>query len=235
MPNSERTTEIQIDLNQADSEQLMLIDGIDSERARLIIAYREENGPFISWDDFEVVPGIGPVLCRKVRQVAIIGGDDLDLDESPEDRELEELIAIAELDREAAAAYDLAAYGLPSEEVRDQLTAFRDDHLRHVVDIGALLRTRGVDLPDETGRAEASAMADLAAAAVEMGTKATLLAMIGNERLTNGTYESALLAITDPDARALLERNFADDKRHLAWLQENRDRAFDIQPQASTS
>ncbi len=231
MAHARETEGKRIDVNRADPDELALIEGIDDERAQLIVEYREAHGAFQSWDEFEGVPGIGRVLREKAESAAVIGNGEPDPDESPEEREVDELIAIAELDREAAAAYEVAAAGLPSAEARDQLMRFRGDHLRHVVSIGVLLHARGVTLPEEPGRAETSAMADLAAAAVEMGTKAVLLAMIGNERLTNGTYESALMVVADPDARAVLERNFADEQRHLRWLQENRDRVFEISVQ----
>ncbi len=235
MANARGSQGDRIDVNRADPDELTVIEGIDVERAQLIVEYRDAHGAFESWDDFENVPGIGPVLREKAERAASIGAGGLDPGESPEEREVDELIAIAELDREAAAAYEVAAAGVPSQEARDRLMQFRGDHLRHVVGIGVLLHARGVSLPEEPGRAETSAMADLAAAAVEMGTKAALLAMIGNERLTNGTYEAALLVVTDEDARAVLRRNLADEQRHLKWLQDNRDRGFEItlQPDAA--
>lgn len=224
-----------IDVNRADPDELALIEGIDEERAQLIVEYRDAHGAFESWDEFQNVPGIGPVLRERAEAAAIIGDGEPELGESPEDREVDELIAIAELDREAAAAYEVAAAGLPSAEAREQLMQFRGDHLRHAVSIGVLLQARGLKLPEEPGRAETSAMADLAAAAVEMGTKAALLAMVSNERLTNGTYEAALQVVTDEDARGVLQRNFADEQRHLKWLQDNRDRAFEIAPRPGAS
>src|SRR5579884_2167004 len=63
-----------IDLNTADAEQLTHIEGIDDERARSILEFREEHGRFRSWEDVRSVPGIGEVLVERVQQTATIGG-----------------------------------------------------------------------------------------------------------------------------------------------------------------
>src|SRR5690606_1545800 len=51
-----------------------------------------------------------------------------------------------------------------------------------------------------------------------LGPRAAVLSLVGNERFTNATYETALEFVSNPEARALLEKNFEDEQRHLAWL-----------------
>lgn len=48
-----------VNINSANAEQLMEIDGIGEATAAKIIAYREENGPFKSIEDIKDVSGIG--------------------------------------------------------------------------------------------------------------------------------------------------------------------------------
>ena len=48
-----------IDLNAATQPQLETLPGIGPARARAIIAYREQNGPFIAIDEITAVSGIG--------------------------------------------------------------------------------------------------------------------------------------------------------------------------------
>lgn len=48
-----------VNINSANAEQLMGIDGIGEATAAKIIAYREENGPFKSIEDIKDVSGIG--------------------------------------------------------------------------------------------------------------------------------------------------------------------------------
>jgi rubrerythrin len=59
--------------------------------------------------------------------------------------------------------------------------------------------------------------------AAALGAKGLLVAMIANEMLTNGTYQTALELPCPDEVRKLLERNFADEQRHLRWLLEARD------------
>lgn len=49
-----------IDLNAATAEQLALLPNIGPARAAAIIADRAKHGPFLSLDDLDRVPGIGP-------------------------------------------------------------------------------------------------------------------------------------------------------------------------------
>jgi hypothetical protein len=44
--------------------------------------------------------------------------------------------------------------------------------------------------------------------------------MLGNEELTNLTYESALKLELSAEVRAVVEQNYEDEKRHLAWIKE---------------
>ena len=58
----------------------------------------------------------------------------------------------------------------------------------------------------------------LAAAMDGMGDRAALLTMIGNEQLTNSAYPIALELPFEEDVLRVLQRNAADEERHLAWL-----------------
>lgn len=48
-----------LDLNEATAEELARLPGIGEELAWHILAYREENGPFLSVEEIMDVPGIG--------------------------------------------------------------------------------------------------------------------------------------------------------------------------------
>ena len=58
---SESESEIdgKININSADIEQLVVLKGIGEATAKKIIAYREENGPFVTIEEIMKVPGIG--------------------------------------------------------------------------------------------------------------------------------------------------------------------------------
>lgn len=56
-----------ININTADKETLMMIDGIGEKRATDIIEYRENNGPFELVDDLVKIKGIGESTLEKNR------------------------------------------------------------------------------------------------------------------------------------------------------------------------
>ena len=48
-----------IDINRADEATLTLLEGVGPARARAIVAWRREHGPFRTWEDLMAVEGIG--------------------------------------------------------------------------------------------------------------------------------------------------------------------------------
>lgn len=62
-----------IDINQADREQLMQIDGIGAAKAAAIVEYREQNGPFESVDQLTEVNGVGDATLENNRDMLTAG------------------------------------------------------------------------------------------------------------------------------------------------------------------
>lgn len=62
-----------VDLNAASAEELQQIEGIDQTRAEKLFQYRQQHGPFKSWDDVAQVEGIGGTLMSKLQEGASIG------------------------------------------------------------------------------------------------------------------------------------------------------------------
>ena len=56
-----------ININTADEETLCTLPGIGESRARDIVRYREENGPFENCEDIMKVPGIKGSVYSKIR------------------------------------------------------------------------------------------------------------------------------------------------------------------------
>lgn len=56
-----------ISINTATEEQLQTLPGIGESKAKDIINYRTENGPFTSIEDIKNVSGIGESLFAKIK------------------------------------------------------------------------------------------------------------------------------------------------------------------------
>lgn len=62
-----------IDINSAPVEDLQRLPGIGEKRAKAIVAWREEHGPFQSVDELVQVSGIGEKLLAGLRDYAAAG------------------------------------------------------------------------------------------------------------------------------------------------------------------
>ena len=59
LPDQRELSEyVQVDLNTADVDALCTLPGVGESRARAIISYREQNGPFEHVSDAANVPGL---------------------------------------------------------------------------------------------------------------------------------------------------------------------------------
>lgn len=63
-----------IDINRADAEQLTALPGIGKVLAGRIVAYREENGSFLSTQELQNVEGIGEKRLDAILDLITVGG-----------------------------------------------------------------------------------------------------------------------------------------------------------------
>jgi competence protein ComEA len=61
-----------INLNEATLEQLMELPGIGETKANDIINFRSQNGPFKSIEEIQNVPGIGPTIFEKLKDLIFV-------------------------------------------------------------------------------------------------------------------------------------------------------------------
>lgn len=62
-----------VDLNAADAWLLQALPGVGEGKARLIVAYRDKNGPLHSVDDLLKIEGFGESFVTKIREYATVG------------------------------------------------------------------------------------------------------------------------------------------------------------------
>ncbi|TKD01053.1 ferritin-like domain-containing protein [Polyangium fumosum] len=126
---------------------------------------------------------------------------------------LNELIA---LDLACSAAYEVACGVCRDEEIKGTFSAFREDHLRHVRELGEHVRSAGIEPPSELDTKGVIVQGFTTLASQEDRT--AVLSMRGNEELSNNAYASALRAGLPEEIRALVAANFEDERRHMSWI-----------------
>jgi len=63
-----------VNVNTAQQSELQAVKGLDKQKAKAIIEYRAQNGPFGSVDDLEKIPGLSrEVVARLAPELAVTG------------------------------------------------------------------------------------------------------------------------------------------------------------------
>jgi competence protein ComEA len=62
-----------VNINTASAPELAAIKGLGEVKAKAIVAYREQNGPFKSVDELKEVKGIGEQMLAKLRPQVTLG------------------------------------------------------------------------------------------------------------------------------------------------------------------
>jgi rubrerythrin len=167
---------------------------------------------------------------RRTQSQKSEGIDETEESQDEIEAQLNSLTALAQMDAEAAAAYEAVAEVVDVADVQRHLQAFAQDHRRHVEKLGQLIQELGGTAEAAAPPPEDSTFVRLALALSSMGPRAALLSLVGNEQFTNATYETALELASDAETIALLERNFQDEQRHLSWLSEHTEEEDEEEP-----
>ncbi|HEX5753114.1 MAG TPA: ferritin-like domain-containing protein [Archangium sp.] len=131
---------------------------------------------------------------------------------------LERLNDLIALDYDAVGAYEAAINRIDVESLRMSLRGFQADHERHIQDLSRVVTQLG-GTPRTKPDAKGFILKGFTAVTSMMGNEAALQAMRGNELLTNRTYRAALEMEWSGETRAIIERNYSDEQRHLAFIE----------------
>ena len=132
---------------------------------------------------------------------------------------IEELSELIRYDYDALGSYTAAVDDIKELAVRGPLSEYKDDHQRHVDSLSGIVRQLGgepPDRPDVKGflRKTMTKVAGLG------GTEYTLKAMRSNEEVLNKTYAHHFAFDFPAEIKAVIQQNYEDEKRHLAWVDE---------------
>jgi len=127
---------------------------------------------------------------------------------------------LIQLDFDASRAYKQAIDEIDDPQVKATIRTFQADHDRHCSDLSYKVETLG-GTPIELKRDIKGAFLEgLTAIRSATGTDGALKAMESNEKLTNKKYSQAMEQDFPFDVKDVIRRNYDDEQRHLAYIQE---------------
>lgn len=132
-------------------------------------------------------------------------------------RKLREL---AQLDIDAVYAYDQALKKIEQAAIRAQLVSFREDHLKHITTLAAVLRDLRQTPPEYSPDFKGYLIQGMTSLLGITGTSGALKAMQANEKLTNKKYQAASGWPTEPAVTSIITAQLLDERRHLAFIEE---------------
>jgi uncharacterized protein (TIGR02284 family) len=133
---------------------------------------------------------------------------------------IDRLSSLMQLDIDAMHAYGQAVDNIKDPAIKNELTMFRDDHERHIGDLALAINNLGGTPPERSRDFKGFLIEGFTALRSITGTEGALKAMQGNEELTNKKYGDALGLDLPPAIRDVVERNYRDEQRHLAYINE---------------
>ena len=128
--------------------------------------------------------------------------------------------SLIQLDIDAFGAYGQALKEIDVPSINERLSAYRDDHKRHVTELSSAVRDLHGEPPKFAADAKGFLIEKFTAIRSATGTEGALKAMLSNEKLTNDKYSKAVAWNIPADLKGLIEKNYRDEQRHLAYIEE---------------
>jgi rubrerythrin len=134
---------------------------------------------------------------------------------------IKELNGLVQLDFDASLTYEQALQSIDEEdpEVREDLEAFRQDHLQHIDDLQRLILELGGQPIEPSRDVKGVLLEGLTKLRGITGTVGALKAMRMNEKLTNRSYDKMAELGLPQEAVQVIAVNLADERRHLAVIE----------------
>jgi uncharacterized protein (TIGR02284 family) len=123
------------------------------------------------------------------------------------------------LDYDAIKGYDKAIDDIDNRTIQEQLRIFRADHERHIRDYRSLMQQLGGKAEEPNRHLKGAFLEAMAAIRSKLGTRNALKACEGAESIVNSRYRDAVAADLPLDVMPIVHRNYADEQRHLAYIQ----------------
>lgn len=132
----------------------------------------------------------------------------------------ERLVSLMWLDHDAVLAYKRGIDLVHSPVLKVALQRFREDHQRHLVDLGTAITREGGKRPALSREAKGVFLGGMTAVESTSGESEVLAACETGEKYVNYKYSQAAYDDFPLHIKRLIERNYRDEKRHLLYMQE---------------
>ncbi|MDF2690533.1 MAG: ferritin-like protein of unknown function [Gammaproteobacteria bacterium] len=130
------------------------------------------------------------------------------------------LSKLIQLDIDASEAYKQALQKIDHMAIHTSICQFREDHLRHIDNLSAIIQELGGKVPDYKQDLKGYLIEGFTALRSVTGTEGALKAMQGNEKLTNRVYKEATSLDLPVHVMQLVQQNYADEQRHLRYIEQ---------------
>lgn len=131
---------------------------------------------------------------------------------------VEKLKSLMVLDIDAISSYDTAISKLVDGDLRTEVISVREDHKRHVNSLEALIISLGGTPPERRTDIRGIFLGGATILQSITGTEGALKALQSGEKLTNKDYGEAVTWTIASEIKAILEKNYHDEQRHLRFV-----------------
>ncbi len=130
----------------------------------------------------------------------------------------DKLISICQLDIDAIHAYAKSNKNIEQSDIKNSIARFQGDHERHVKELSDMIRSYGGQPPEFSKDFKGFLLQAFASVRSVTGTEGALKALRSGEVMTNKSYGDAVSQNFPPLVMVLLKRNYEDEQRHLAYI-----------------
>lgn len=130
------------------------------------------------------------------------------------------IAGLIKLDVDAVEGYKQAIQKIDDPAVARTLTGFMHEHEDHIRDLSSYLIEEGLEPPERKPDLKGYLMEGFTILRSSTGTEGALKAVKSAEKMTNKKYGDAVNWDVPVRAREILRKNYADEQKHLAYVQE---------------
>ena len=135
-------------------------------------------------------------------------------------KELREKIeSLIKLDIDAAESYSEALEHIDDPQTHQRIEEFRLDHEDHIRKLSEVLSNSGEAPPERKKDIKGYFIKGFTSMRSSSGEEGALKAMKSNEELTNKKYDKARSKEMTPAVKAIIEKNYEDERRHLDYIE----------------